>query len=50
MLWTLTVVLVLLWLLGLLTSYTMSGFIHVLLVVALVAVVLGVIQRRRASI
>ena len=48
MLWTLAVILLLLWLLGMITSYTMSGFIHVLLVVALVVVVVRVIQGRRA--
>ena len=41
------VVLILLWLLGLVTSYTMGGFIHILLVVALVVVLLRVIQGRR---
>jgi hypothetical protein len=47
MLWTIAVVLVVLWLLGLVTSYTMSGFIHVLLVLAIVAVLVRVIQGRR---
>ncbi len=47
MLWTLAVVLFVLWMLGMVTSYTMSGFIHVLLVVALVVVLLRVIQGRR---
>ena len=50
MLWTLAVILVLLWLLGMITSYTMSGFIHVLLVVALVVVLVRVIQGRRVSL
>ncbi len=49
MLWTLAVILVALWLLGLMTSYTMSGFIHILLVVALVVVLVRVIQGRRLS-
>ena len=47
MLWTLAVILVLLWLLGMITSYTMSGFVHILLVVALVVVLVRVIQGRR---
>jgi len=47
MLWTIAVVLLVLWLLGLLTSYTMGGFIHVLLVIAIIAVLIRVIQGRR---
>jgi hypothetical protein len=47
MLWTLAVILLLLWALGMITSYTMSGVIHILLVVALVVVLLRVIQGRR---
>jgi hypothetical protein len=47
MLETLAVVLVILWLLGLVTSYTLGGFIHLLLVVALVVVLVRVIQGRR---
>ena len=47
MLWTIAIVLVVLWALGLVSSYTMGGFIHVLLVVALVVVVISVIQGRR---
>lgn len=47
MLGTLVLLLVVLWLLGLLSSYTMGGLIHVLLVVAIVVVLLRVIQRRR---
>jgi hypothetical protein len=47
MLWTIFVVLVVLWLLGLVTSYTMGGFIHVLLVLAIVVVLIRVIQGRR---
>ena len=49
MLWTLAVLLVVLWALGLVTSYTMGGFIHVLLVVAVVVVVVRVIQGRRIT-
>jgi len=47
MLYTIAVVLIALWLLGLVTSYTMSGFIHVLLVVAIVTVLIRVIQGRK---
>jgi hypothetical protein len=47
MLETLAVVLVLLWLLGLVSSYTMGGLIHVLLVVAIVVILVRVIQGRR---
>ena len=47
MLETIAVVLLILWALGLVSSYTMGGFIHVLLVVALVIIVIRVIQRRR---
>jgi hypothetical protein len=46
MLYTLAVVLIALWLLGLITSYTMSGFIHILLVVAIVMVLIRLIQGR----
>ena len=47
MLWTLAVVLLVLWLLGLVTSSTMGGFIHILLVVAVVMVLVRLIQGRR---
>jgi hypothetical protein len=47
MLETIAVVLLLLWLLGMVSSYTLGGFIHVLLVLALVVVVVRVIQGRR---
>jgi len=47
MLWTLVVVLLVLWLAGLLTSYTMGGVIHILLVVALIVVVIRLIQGRK---
>jgi hypothetical protein len=50
MLWTIAVILLLMWLLGLITSYTMSGFIHILLVVALVVVLVRIIQGRRLPI
>ena len=48
MLYTLAVVLVVLWLLGLVSSYTMGGFIHILLVLAIVVVLVSVISGRRA--
>jgi len=47
MLWTIAVILVVLWLLGLVSSYTMGGFIHLLLVLAIVAVLVRIIQGRR---
>jgi hypothetical protein len=47
MLWTIAVILLVLWLLGLVTSYTMGGFIHVLLVIAIVVVLINVIQGRK---
>lgn len=47
MLWTIAVILIVLWLLGLVSSYTMGGFIHILLVVAIVVVLVRVIQGRR---
>ena len=47
MLWTIAVILAILWLLGLVSSYTMGGLIHILLVVALVVVVIRVIQGRK---
>jgi hypothetical protein len=46
MLWTLAVILVVLWALGLVSSYTMGGFIHILLVLAVVAVVISLIRGR----
>lgn len=47
MLWTIAVVLLILWLLGMVTANTMGGFIHVLLVIAIIAVLVRVIQGRR---
>jgi hypothetical protein len=47
MLWTIFVILLILWALGLMTSYTMGGFIHILLVIAIIVVLVQVIQRRR---
>jgi hypothetical protein len=43
-LWTIAVILIVLWLLGLVSSYTMGGFIHVLLIIAIVVVLIRVIQ------
>jgi hypothetical protein len=50
MLWTIFVVLLALWLLGLVTSYTLGGFVHVLLVVAIVVFVIRLIQGRRGIV
>ena len=47
MLWTIAVILIILWLLGLVTSYTMGGFIHILLVIAIIAVLFNIIQGRK---
>ena len=47
MLWTIFVILLVLWALGLVTSYTMGGFIHILLVIAVVVVLIRVIQGRK---
>jgi hypothetical protein len=49
MLWTLAVILLVLWMLGLVTSYTMGGLVHVLLVVALVVIVFQIISGRRVA-
>ena len=46
MLWTIAVILMVLWLLGLVSSYTMGGFIHALLVIAIIVVLIRVIQGR----
>jgi hypothetical protein len=46
MLWTIFVILLILWLLGMITSYTLGGFIHILLVIALVVLVIRLIQGR----
>ena len=48
MLWTIAVILLVLWALGLVTSYTMGGFIHVLLVIAVGVVLMNVLQGRKA--
>lgn len=47
MLQTIAIILIVLWLLGLVSSYTMSGFIHILLVVAIIILLLRIIQGRR---
>jgi Family of unknown function (DUF5670) len=47
MLWTLAVILIVLWALGLVSAYTMGGFIHLLLVLAIIVVLIRVIQGRR---
>jgi len=49
MLWTIAVVLIILWMLGLVSGYTMGSFIHILLVVAIIVVLVSVIQGRRLS-
>jgi hypothetical protein len=49
MLYTIAVVLLVLWLLGLVTSYTLGGFIHILLVIALIMIVVNLLSGRRAS-
>ena len=48
MLWTIAVILIVLWLLGLVTGYTLGYFIHILLVIAIVEVFINVIQGRRS--
>lgn len=47
MLWTIFVILLILWLLGLVSGYTINGFIHILLVIAIVVVLIRIIQGRR---
>ncbi len=47
MLWTICVVLIVLWLLGIVTSYTMGGLIHILLVIAIIVVLVRIIQGRK---
>jgi hypothetical protein len=47
MLWTICVVLIVLWLVGMVSSYTMGGLIHILLVIAIIVVLLRVIQGRK---
>jgi len=47
MLWTIAIVLVILWLLGLITSFTLGGFIHVLLVIAVIVVIIRLVQGKK---
>jgi len=47
MLWTIFVILLILWALGLVTSYTMGGFVHILLVIAVILLVVNLLQGRR---
>jgi len=47
MLWTICVILLIMWALGLVTSYTMGGFVHLLLVIALIVLVVNLVQGRR---
>lgn len=49
MLWTIAIILAVLWALGLLTSYSMGGFIHILIVLAVIVVIIQVIQGRRVG-
>jgi len=48
MLWTIFVILLVLWLVGLVSSYTMGGFIHILLVLAIVILIINLLSGRRA--
>jgi hypothetical protein len=48
MLWTICVILIVMWLLGMVTSYTMGGLIHILLVIAIIVVLVNVISGRRS--
>jgi hypothetical protein len=50
MLWTIFVILLVLWLLGLVSSYTLGGFIHLLLVLALVVLILQLVSGRRSAL
>ncbi|MFZ3065441.1 MAG: lmo0937 family membrane protein [Nitrospirota bacterium] len=47
MLWTIALILIILWVLGLVSSYTMGGFVHILLVIAIIVVLLNLIQGRK---
>ncbi|MCA3712925.1 MAG: lmo0937 family membrane protein [Phenylobacterium sp.] len=47
MLYTIAVILIVLWLLGVVSSYTLGGFIHILLVIAIISILLRIIQNRR---
>lgn len=47
LLWTIAIILIILWLLGMVSSYTLGGFVHILLVLAIIVVLIRVIQGRR---
>ena len=47
MLWTIAVILIILWLLGIVTSYTMGGFIHILLVIAVITILINLIKGKK---
>ena len=47
MLWTIAMILIVLWILGMVSSYTIGGFIHILLVVAIIVVLIRIIQGRK---
>jgi len=49
MLWTIALILIVLWVLGLVSSYTLGGFLHILLVLAIVVILIRVIQGRRIA-
>ena len=49
MLWTIAIILLVLWLLGLVTSYTLGGLIHILLVIAIIVIVINLLSGRRSS-
>jgi len=49
MLWTIFVILLVMWALGLVTSYTLGGFVHILLVIALIVLVVNLVQGRRVG-
>lgn len=50
MLWTIFVILLVLWFLGLVTSYTLGGFIHILLVLAVITLIFNLISGRRSAV
>jgi hypothetical protein len=50
MLWTIFVILLVLWLLGLVTSYTLGGFIHILLVLAVITLIFNLVSGRRSAL
>lgn len=47
MLWTIAIILIIMWLLGMVTTYTLNGFIHILLVLAIITVLIRIVQGRR---